>query len=135
MDFGKDSRSIRKYTARTLSGGSLTLRDRTSTISSGNTDFLIGGAINPAYYSTTGAFNGSGIAIASASFLSEGQITLFFQHHTGTIRYMQLLNNGDWIGGTSSEIVAGDARNGTPIAAVPYDNNGKSTWHVFCEFH
>lgn len=31
-------------------------------------DYTIGGALNPAYYTTSGAFNGSGIALASQSF-------------------------------------------------------------------
>lgn len=113
----------------------LTNCTRSNAVSSTNSELLIGGAINAAYYSTTGAFNGSGIAIASASFISQGQISLFFQHYTGSIRYMQLLNSGDWMGGTTSEIVADDARNGTPIAAVPYSNDGLDFIHIFCELN
>lgn len=91
-------------------------------------NFSIGGALNPAYYSTKGAFNGSGIALASQSFegTGHGSIVIYFQHHTGTIRWQQL-TNGSWLGGSPSEIVAYDARNATPIAAVAYAMNGTST--------
>ena len=128
----------RGYTPSNLLLHELTVCDRDET-ASGDTDLLIGGAINPAYYSTTGAFNGSGIAVASQSFSidaddsSEGTIFLYFQHHTGEIRYMQMTAAGEWVGGTSSEVVAVDAKNSTPISAVPYNNEGESIWHIFCE--
>ena len=73
-------------------------------------------------YSTTGAFNGSGIALASESFASSGygSIVMYFQHHTGQLRQAQLSSDGTWRGGDVTEIVAADAKNGTPIAAVAY---------------
>lgn len=94
--------------------------------------YSIGGYLDPAYYSTTGVFNGSGIALASQSFVNEeqGTMVLYFQHHTGTIRWKQL-RDSDWIGGSQSEIVASDAKNGTPISAVAYALNETSTWHIF----
>ncbi|KAI6884843.1 hypothetical protein KC355_g21792, partial [Hortaea werneckii] len=58
-----------------------------------NADYLIGGALHPSYYSTTGAFNGSGIALASQSFATDlqtgtqGSIVMYFQHHSGEIRW------------------------------------------------
>ena len=75
--------------------------------------------------STTGAFNGSGIALASESFnaSSYGSIVMYFQHHTGQIRYTQLATDGSWKGGDATEVVAVDAKNGTPIAAVAYARN------------
>lgn len=98
------------------SGSSSSARNSTTT-----SDYSIGGALDPSYYSTQGAFNGSGLAIASYSFDADdhGSIVLYFQHHTGQIRYLQL-NNGDWEGGDESTIVAPAAKNGTPISAVAY---------------
>ena len=65
-----------------------------------NTGYLVGGAIDLKYYTTEGAFNGSGIALASQSFtrdLSEGtqgSIVMYFQRHSGDIRWVQLGNDG-----------------------------------------
>ena len=53
-------------------------------------------------------------------------MVLYYQHYTGTIRYKQLRDN-DWVGGTLSEVVAFDAKNGTPISAVAYALNNVST--------
>ncbi|KAK6388254.1 hypothetical protein LTR65_008096 [Meristemomyces frigidus] len=100
-------------------------------------EYLIGGALSPAYYSTTGAFNGSGIALASQSFSTDiangthGDLVMYFQHHSGQIRYMQLTTGGTWEGGSASEVVATDAKNSTPLSAVAYAMNDTSTWHIF----
>ena len=77
------------------------------------------------FLSTVGAFNGSGIALASESFSSggHGAIDLYFQHHSGQIRSAQLASDGDWQGGDITDIVAVNAKNGTPIAAVAYARN------------
>lgn len=79
----------------------------------------------PSTYSTVGAFNGSGIALASESFSSGGygSIVMYFQHYSGQIRSAQLSGDGSWKGGDATEIVATDAKNGTPIAAVAYARN------------
>lgn len=45
---------------------------------------------------------------------------MYFQHYTGQIRSAQLDSDGNWKGGDATEIVAVDAKNGTPIAAVAY---------------
>lgn len=55
--------------------------------------------------------------------------TVYFQHHTGDIRYMKYTNgkntNGQkWIGGGITETVASNAKNSTPISAVSYAANG-----------
>lgn len=78
--------------------------------------------------SRTGAFNGSGIALASESFTSGGygNIVMYFQHHTGQIRSIQLGSDGQWRGGDATTIVATDAKNATPIAAVAYARNDKA---------
>lgn len=44
---------------------------------------------------------------------------------------MQLMENGNWTGGDSTNIVATDARNGTPISAVAYALDRTSTVHIF----
>jgi len=95
--------------------------------------YLIGGALNPAYYTTSDAFNGSGIALASESFdgSSHGDLVMYFQHYTGQIRWQQLNDQGQWEGGDETTIVASDARNSTPLSAVAYALNKTSTWHVF----
>lgn len=97
-----------------------------------------GSSANPTYYSTEGAFNGTGLALAQQSNPglpeNEGVIVLYFQHHTGQIRYMQLNSTtGEWSGGYTSTIVATDAKNSTPIYAVSYvAPDYSSEWHVFC---
>ncbi|KAF4556007.1 Hypothetical protein D9617_2g059740 [Elsinoe fawcettii] len=100
---------------------------------SGSSDYLIGGALNPAYYSTRGAFNGSGIALANQRFTSStspwGVTVLYYQHHTGQIRNMILQVNGSWT--EVQTVVADDARNSTPISVVSYERNQTATWHVF----
>lgn len=48
---------------------------------------------------------------------------------------MKLQQNGDWVGGTTSEVVAVDAKNSTPISAVSYSVDGVDAWHIFCEYY
>ena len=48
---------------------------------------------------------------------------MYFQHHSGQIRQAQLNSDGDWEGGGVTDIVAVDAKNATPIAAVAYARN------------
>lgn len=104
-----------------------------------NEQYSIGGAIDPSYYTQTGAFNGSGIALASQSFTkdldsgTQGSIVMYFQHHTGEIRWIQLSSGGEWLGGSSSEVVAVDAKNSTPLSAVSYSIESVNTWHIFCK--
>ena len=47
---------------------------------------------------------------------------MYFQHHTGQIREMQLGEDGGWAGGNSTDLVipAAEVKKGTPIAAVSY---------------
>ena len=82
-------------------------------------------AIPQNFLSTVGAFNGSGIALASESFSSggHGAIDMYFQHHSGQIRSAQLALGGTWQGGDITNVVAVDAKNGTPIAAVAFARN------------
>lgn len=89
-------------------------------------ELCIGGSLNPEYLSTKGAFNGSGIALAGESW-NEGQrriFTVYYQHHTGDIRYMQYRQDQKWDGGNKAQTVASDAKNGTALSAVAYSING-----------
>jgi hypothetical protein len=100
---------------------------------SGDPDFSIGGALNTQYYSTAGAFNGTGLALASQSFGQgdRGEIVMYFQHWSGDLRWSQLMSDGSWQGGSASETLAQDAKNGTPISAVAYSMDKESIWHIF----
>lgn len=126
-------------TSRSSSGSATSTSPAPSSTPSVDTQYLIGGAISPAYYSTDGAFNGSGIALASQSFSedlqqgTQGTLVMYFQHHSGEIRWQQLSNEGTWLGGSVSEVVAVDAKNSTPLSAVSYSINGTNTWHIFCQ--
>lgn len=53
-------------------------------------------------------------------------MTVYFQHWTGEIRSIQLTPDGEWIGGTKSEVIVSDAKNATPISAVSYSLNDTS---------
>lgn len=90
--------------------------------------YCIGGALSSDYYTSTGAFNGSGIAIAGESWNNEEKkiMTVYFQHWTGEIRWIQLTPKGEWLGGSRSEVVVTDAKNATPISVVAYAVNGTS---------
>jgi hypothetical protein len=100
--------------------------------------YRTGGSIDATYYSRQGAWNGTGIALSSQSLASGmldaplGSLVLYFQHHSGEIRFMRLSSSGEWVGGSQSEIVATNAKNSTPISTVSYVINGTSTWHIFC---
>ena len=79
-----------------------------------------------------GAFNGTGLAIASYSFGKGGYgvINVYFQHWAGQLRRMQLMEDGSWIGGDQTSTIATDARNATPISAVAYAMDYKSTVRI-----
>lgn len=98
----------------------------TSTV---NPDINVGGAIDPHYYSHTGAWNGSGIAIASVNFGVDSSIYVYFQHYTGEIRSFIQEADGHWT--DSNVVVSSGARNGTPISAVAYIINEVANWHIF----
>jgi hypothetical protein len=93
-------------------------------------ELCIGGALGSQYYSTKGAFNGSGIALAGEPWTKGQQriFTLFFQHHTGDIRYMQYETDAKWKGGKKEQTVATDAKNATALSTVAYFIN--TTQHV-----
>jgi hypothetical protein len=91
-----------------------------------------GNVIDPAFVSKSGAYNGTGLAIASYSFGTGGYgvINVYFQHWSGQLRKMQLMSDGSWQGGDSTNIVATDARNATPISAVAYAMDHVSTVNI-----
>lgn len=115
------------------SSGTSATSNSTNSTNSTSSDVSIGGTLNAAYYSKQGAWNGTALAAAQRlSSESSSEDLLFFQHHSGDVRWMELASNGSWVGGSSSEVVARDAKNSTPIAAVSWASAGTSTTHVFC---
>ncbi|KAF2269247.1 hypothetical protein CC78DRAFT_605597 [Lojkania enalia] len=96
-------------------------------------DLCIGGYLDENFYSKKGAFNGSGIALAGESWNRNQRkiFTLYFQHWTGDIRYMQYGPDQKWIGGERGQTVATDAKNATPISTVAYVLNGTQYFHLF----
>ncbi|KAF2259208.1 hypothetical protein CC78DRAFT_81105 [Lojkania enalia] len=98
-----------------------------------NPDNCIGGALGTLYYTNNGAFNGSGIALATEFWNHQERkiMTVYFQHWTGDIRWIQLTPKGEWIGGTRSETIVSDAKNATPLSTVSYAINGTAMWHLF----
>jgi hypothetical protein len=98
-----------------------------------NPESCIGGSLNADYLSTKGVFNGTGIALAGESW-NKGQrriFTLYFQHHTGDIRFMQYTTERKWIGGGKAQTVAGDAKSASPISAVSFALNETQYFHIF----
>jgi hypothetical protein len=98
------------------------------------------------YYSSKGAFNGTGISWTSV-FGSTNLTTskpknknvhndrfLFFQHHTGQIRWIYQGGPDQWSGGTGNEVIATDAKNGTPISAHSPRGAGLIEYNIFCKF-
>jgi hypothetical protein len=88
-------------------------------------EYCIGGSLNANYFSKKGVYNGTGIALAGESW-NKGQrriFTLYFQHHTGDIRFMQYSSDQQWSGGSKSETVATGVKNASPISAVAYNIN------------
>jgi hypothetical protein len=74
---------------------------------------------SPSDFSTVGAFNGTGIAIGSQTRIPDldGQTNLFFQHHTGELRWLDGVSDA-WIGGGAASVLAIDAKNATPISTI-----------------
>ncbi|CAI9636034.1 hypothetical protein GT037_001068 [Alternaria burnsii] len=98
-----------------------------------NPESCIGGSLNSEYLSKKGVFNGTGIALAGESW-NKGQrriFTLYFQHHTGDIRFMQYTTDRKWIGGGKAQTVAGDAKDASPISAVAFALNETQYFHIF----
>lgn len=89
----------------------------------------MGGALDSQFYSKTGVFNGTGLALIGETTSGENRrvFTLYFQHWTGDIRYMHYTAKRKWIGGTRAQTIAVDARNATPISTVSYTGDGVTT--------
>ena len=95
----------------------------------GDPNIEIGGALDPLYYSHTGAWNGSGIAIASVNFGIDSSIFVYYQLYTGEILSKIQEASGFW--SSSNLVVTSGARNGTPLSAVAYTVNETAWWHIF----
>lgn len=91
----------------------------------------VGGEINDAYYSTKGAWNGSGIAIASANTNADQSIYAFYQDYRGDIQYTLMNPQGQWnlVGPVNSGSY--QALNGTPLSVVYHQLGNKLVWHLF----
>lgn len=90
--------------------------------------------------STRGAFHGSDIAVTGLATLtkngsletSNGSTALLvYQHYTGELRWMQHIDPENWYGGTADDILASDAKNGTPIDMTVSWSPGVEL-HLFC---
>lgn len=87
----------------------------------------------PPSTSESGAFNGSGIAIASTNGGLSDNVYVFYQDFTGSIQYRILDDSGNWR--TIGPVNDGGfpALDGTPISAVHYvrDSDESRIWHIF----
>lgn len=90
--------------------------------------YSMGGALNPAYYSKQGAFNGSGVALADVNFGLDNSLYVFYQKYTGEIEQLIYKSDGTW---TFVTTVATDAKNSTPLSTVAYIVDSVATWHLF----
>jgi hypothetical protein len=107
-------------------------------------ELQIGGSIDPSYYTTSGAWNGSGIAYVWQNFTqhwddilasNEYSHVVYFQDFAGDLRWMRQTADYSWKEGPDDlVVVATDARNSTPISAAQYTADGVNHWNVFCEF-
>jgi hypothetical protein len=102
--------------------------------------FSIGGGLNDSYYSSKGAWNGSGLAYTWQTFSIDqedqpkDEAVMYYQHYSGALRWMRRLDSARWLRGPEQvEVVAVDAKNATPISAMYLIQNQTSLWHVFCE--
>lgn len=96
----------------------------------------VGGYLNNAYYSTSGAFNGSGIAIAAANTEENQSLYAFYQDPSGMLQYTVMDPTGQWniVGPINSGSYK--ALNGTPLSAVQHILGGQTAsaqavWHLF----
>ncbi|KAK5086644.1 hypothetical protein LTR05_003812 [Lithohypha guttulata] len=91
----------------------------------------VGGYINPAYYSKSGAWNGSGVAIAAANSAADQTIYAFYQDHNGVIQYTYMDERYEWtlIGQVNSDRYP--ALNGTPLSTVQHAIGSQLVWHLF----
>ncbi|KAK5944027.1 hypothetical protein PMZ80_003308 [Knufia obscura] len=94
-------------------------------------DTSVGGYLNSAFYSESGAWNGSGIAIASANTDADQSIYAFFQDSTGLLQYTLMDPSGQWnlVGPVNSGSYK--ALNGTPLSAVQHQLGAELVWHIF----
>lgn len=91
----------------------------------------VGGYINNDYYSESGAWNGSGIAIAGANPNKNEAIYAFYQDHTGAIQYTLMDSQNRWtlVGPVNDN--SHKALNGTPLSTVLHYLGAELVWHLF----
>lgn len=91
----------------------------------------IGGQINDAYYSKSGAWNGSGIAIAGVDQTKNEAIYAFYQAYDGSIQFTLMDAQKKWnhIGPVNDGSFP--ALNATPLSTVQHLVGDQLIWHVF----
>lgn len=91
----------------------------------------VGGYINNNYYSESGAWNGSGIAIAAANSNYDLSIYAFYQDSDGKLQFTLSNPQGQWnqIGPVNAG--APKALNGTPLSTVAHQVGNELRWHLF----
>jgi len=124
-------------------GSSTTSSTRPAAPTSAKSLLEIGGTIDPSYYSSQKAWNGSGLSHVWQNLpptfgnqpADDRSLVLYYQHSSGDIKWMRRLSSGSWSLGTRFLTVTGSAKNSTPISAVRDDMTqpGSDIWDVFCE--
>lgn len=112
-------------------GGSSSSSGHPGTNTNADPDTSIGGQINSAYYSKSGAWNGTGIAIAAANTLYNQAIYTFYQDYNGAIQNTLYDPSGSWhpLGPVHNDKYK--PLNGTPLSAVQHLIGSEIKWHVF----
>lgn len=98
--------------------------------STANPESSVGGYLNPEYYSKRGAWNGTGLSIASADATSD-YMFVFYQDFSGNITYQISGANNSFREGTVVNDGVYRPLNGTPISSVLHSLGDLLRWHVF----
>ena len=101
---------------------------KSSSKQTGPSNITIGGALDSAYFSKQGAFNGSGVALADVNFGQDNALYVFYQRYSGEIEQVIYQPDGTWQFVTEPAV---NAKNGTPLSTVAYIQNSIATWHLF----
>lgn len=99
------------------------------------------------YLSKRGAMNGTAItwtAVYGSTNLTSQQPQLdenwqkddkflFFQHHTGSIRWIYQSGPSNWSGGSVYEIITTDAKSLTPLSVMSPGDSGGQAYDLYCK--
>jgi len=137
--FGTRNQSVPAPATSSSGSSSNSTSSTSSTISSipqptGDPNYAIGPELSPFYASKDGAFNGTGIAIASATFGADSSIFVFYQDFEGGLQFKRsdpANSEASWAPLYTINENAPRALNGTPLATAAYVNATVATWHLF----